>query len=107
MTVAEWWLKHPNRRQYLSGVVFDPTGNAPEVCWNLWSGFCVNPLPGDWSLMPDLVLRVICAGDQAFADYLFNWIARMFQYPGRLGEVAIVLRGKKGAGKGILFNWIV
>ena len=57
--------------------------------------------------MHDHVFRVICAGDKALADYLFDWIARMFQYPGKLGEVAIVLRGKKGAGKGIFFNWIV
>jgi hypothetical protein len=106
-TAAEWWLRHPKRRQYLGGVVLDPTGNAPEDRWNLWSGFSVRPAPGDWSLMHDHVLRVICAGDKALSDYLFDWVARMFQYPGKLGEVAIVLRGKKGAGKGILFNWIV
>lgn len=106
-TAAEWWLKSPNRRQYLGGVIFDPTGNAPADCWNLWSGFAVTPAPGDWSLMRDHILKVICAGDPALANYLLNWLARMFQFPDRAGEVAIVLRGKKGAGKGILFNWIV
>jgi len=50
--------------------------------------------------------RVICAGNAAHAEYLLNWIARMFQQPNRPGEVAVVLRGLKGSGKGILFTWL-
>src|SRR5262249_41249992 len=33
-TVANWWLNDPGRRQYLSGVVFDPTEKSSEACWN-------------------------------------------------------------------------
>jgi hypothetical protein len=45
-SVADWWLEHPNRRQYLSGVTFDPAGNAPLEYWNLWRGFACKPQPG-------------------------------------------------------------
>jgi hypothetical protein len=103
---AQWWLDDPRRRQYLGGVVFDPTGAAPERCWNLWSGYSVEPAPGDWALMRQHIERVICAGNAAHAEYLLNWIARMFQQPNRPGEVAVVLRGLKGSGKGILFTWL-
>jgi hypothetical protein len=106
-SAAEWWLKSPSRREYLDGVVFDPTGEAPTTYWNLWSGFSVEPKAGDWGLMRDHILNVICRGNDEHFNYLLNWIARMFQFPNRPGEVAIVLRGKKGAGKGILFVWLI
>src|SRR5262249_45037495 len=50
--LAEWWLRHPQRRQY-NGVVFDPSGNVPNGWLNLWRGFGVAAAPGDWSLMRD------------------------------------------------------
>jgi hypothetical protein len=103
---ADWWLLSDRRRQYIGGVIFDPTGKATPDYWNLWSGFTVKPAPGDWSLMQDHIRRVICGGDQTLAEYLFNYIARMFQLPDRPGEVAIVLRGKRGVGKGLLLHWL-
>jgi hypothetical protein len=106
-TWADWWLGAEDRRQYLGGVVFDPTGKAPDTCWNLWSGFAVEPAPGDWSLMRSHIEEVICGGDHGHAEYLLNWLARLSQQPATAGEVAVVLKGKKGTGKGILCNWIV
>jgi hypothetical protein len=74
--------------------------------YNLWSGYTVEPQPGDWSLMGRHIGEVICGGNQEYAEYVFNWVARLFQYPEKQGEVAIVTRGKKGAGKGIVARWI-
>jgi hypothetical protein len=105
-SAAVWWLDDPRRRQYLDGVVFDPAGNAPSTCWNLWSGFSVEPKEGDWNLMRDHIHRVICSGDNAHKEYLLDWTARMFQKPHRQGEVAIVIRGAKGVGKGIFFQYL-
>jgi hypothetical protein len=101
---AEWWLGHRNRRTYLDGVTFDPTGRAPSTCWNLWGGFPVEPAPGDWSLLREHVRKVICRSEDAHFEYLLNWCARMFQRPSEPGEVAIVIRGLKGAGKGIFLS---
>jgi hypothetical protein len=105
-THADWWLQSPRRRQYIGGVTFDPKNVPPREFWNLWIGFAVEPKPGDWSLIQDHIHGVICAGDDALAEYVLDYIARMFQQPDRPGEVAIVLRGKRGSGKGILLNWL-
>ena len=105
-TIANWWLMDGNRRQYIDGVTFDPTGNAPPGFLNLWSGFPVEPQEGDWSLMREHIRLVICRGSEVHFKYVMNWLARMFQQPNEPGEVAIVLRGKKGCGKGIFGRWI-
>lgn len=101
-TLADWWLAHPARRQYLAGVTFDPTGQALPEYWNLWRGFAVAPRPGDWSLMRAHIEKIICSGIAEHACYVLDWLARLFQHPNRQGEVALVLRGLKGVGKGIV-----
>jgi hypothetical protein len=102
-SAGDFWLDHPNRRQYLGGVVFDPTGNVgPPRYWNLCSGFGVEPKPGDWRLLHDHLLKVVCGSDREHFDFLLNTIARMFQEPAKPAEVAVVLRGKKGSGKGVV-----
>jgi hypothetical protein len=106
--LAEWWLHHPARRQYLGGVVFDPTNRAPRDCLNLWRGFGVKPAPGDWSLLRNHILAVVCRNDPKRADYFLDWLARMVQHPDRPGEVAIVLRSdEEGTGKGLLGRYLV
>ena len=97
------WLGHPRRRQYIRGVCFDPTvkGSRDGVL-NLWEGFAVEPKPGDWSLLREHVRVVICGTDPVRFDYLMGWMARMVQRPAEQGEVAVVLKGGEGTGKGTL-----
>jgi hypothetical protein len=105
--LAEWWLRHPKRRQY-SAVVFDPSGITPDGCLNLWRGFGVDPAPGDWGLMREHILKVICRNDPVRGEYCLNWLARMVQYPEEPGEVALVVRSdEEGTGKGILGRYLV
>ena len=104
--LAEWWLRHPRRRQHDS-VAFDPSGGTPEGCLNLWRGFGVDAAPGDWSLMRDHILKVICRGDRVRDEYFLNWTARMVQHPEEPGEVALVIRSDdEGTGKGILGRYL-
>ena len=103
---AEWWLTHPARRQYLDGVTFDPARRAPPGYMNLWRGFAVEPRAGDWSLMREHIEKVICSSVRRDTDYVQNWLARAYQQPDQPGEVALVLRGKKGCGKGIFGRWV-
>lgn len=105
--LATWWLNHSGRRQYLAGVIFDPTNRASTQYMNLWRSFAVQPKPGDWGLMKDHIRRIICRGERDHADYVFNWLARLFQHPEGAGEVALVFRGKKGVGKSILGACVV
>lgn len=99
-TRAQFWLKHPQRRQY-DGVTFDPSENH-EGWLNLWRGWAVDPAPGDWSLLDQLIREVLTDGDPQGYRYVLNWIAAMFQRPSQPAEVAIAFRGAKGTGKGTL-----
>jgi hypothetical protein len=104
-SVADVWLRHPDRRQYINGVKFDPEGSRDEPgVLNLWEDFDVKPAPGDWSLMHEHIRNVVCAGDPVLLHYLIRWMARMVQQPARQGEVAVVMRGPRGAGKTIVAN---
>ncbi len=102
---ATAWLEHPQRRQYLGGVVFAPGANSlPSDKYNLWQGLSVEPKVGDWSLMRRHLLDVVCSGNAEHFEYLVGWLARAVQYPGKQGEVAVVLRGGRGTGKGTVGN---
>ena len=91
-THAEAWLAHPLRRQFIRGVVFDPTGAERDGVLNLWRGFAVAPAPGDWSRLRWHIRNVICNGDAARSDYLLGWLARLVQHPAEPGQVAVVAR---------------
>ncbi len=102
-TAADVWLRHRRRRQFIGGVVFDPSATAPTPdVLNLWEGFAVEPRPGDWSLMREHIRVVICDGDHERFSYLKGWMARMVQRPAEQGEVAVVMKGGEGTGKGTL-----
>lgn len=45
-------------------------------------------------------LENVCSGNKVVYEYLINWMARVVQEPATSGEVAIVMRGGKGTGKG-------
>lgn len=99
--LSKWWLGHRDRKQY-SSVVFVP--NQPKevgTCLNIWEGWGVNEnAPGDWSLIGRHILEVVAGGNQEMADYVTRWIAWSIQHPDKQAEVALVLVGEKGAGKG-------
>jgi Family of unknown function (DUF5906) len=99
--VGSWWLNNPDRRQF-RGVVFRP-GAPPQVnnCLNLWQGWGVEDREGDWRLVWDHIVKVICDGNEEFGDVL-RWIAWSIQHPNAQAEVALVLIGQKGTGKGTL-----
>ncbi|SFI90767.1 DUF5906 domain-containing protein [Albimonas pacifica] len=99
---ADVWLKSPDRRKY-RGIVLDPESRREnDAKLNLWRGWAVEPKPGDWSLMRELIDKVLCDGDREGARYVRRWIAYMFQKPWLSPEAAIVFRGKEGTGKGTL-----
>jgi energy-coupling factor transporter ATP-binding protein EcfA2 len=73
-----------------------------EECLNLWQGWGVVARPGDWSLIRQHIRVVIAGGNEEFAEYIERWIAWAIQNPAAQAEVALVLIGPKGAGKGTL-----
>ena len=99
--LGAYWLRHQQRRQY-ERIVFAPPGlKAPENSFNLWRGYGVESRPGNWSLMRAHICDVICRGIEEHARWVIAWLAQCVQRPGHPGEVALVLRGKQGTGKGV------
>ena len=82
--------------------MFDPTSPPNGAVYNLWRGFTVRPKAGSWSTIEEFLRNVIVAGDKGNLQWLVRWMARGVQYPGEVGEVAVVLRGPKGTGKNTL-----
>jgi hypothetical protein len=104
--LGPWWLSHPDRAQW-RGVTFFPGGErVVDDCLNLWRGWGVEPRPGDWSLMRWHIEQVIADGNKEYAEYVIRWIAWAIQNPAEMAEVALVLIGQKGAGKGTLVRWL-
>lgn len=97
---AEVWLRHPDRRRYLEGITMKPSGQVPDGWLNLWRGFGIEPAAGDWNLMKQHLREIVCGGSEAAYEYVLNWSARLVQQPWLAGEVAIVMRGVEGCGKG-------
>lgn len=101
---GKWWLEHPQSRYY-DHLIFSPKEDRAG-CYNLWRGYGVTATPGDRHLaFLDHTLNVVCRGSQAHYDYLMGWLARSVQEPWLPGEVAVVLRGGRGAGKGSWATW--
>jgi hypothetical protein len=97
---GSYWLGHTDRRQY-SDVIFSPNADIPGT-YNLWRGFSVQPIQGVWVLMKRHILEVVCGGNTQQYDYFIGWMAYAVQYPERPAEVALVLRGLQGTGKGVV-----
>jgi hypothetical protein len=97
--LGKWWITHPMRRTF-ERVVFAPGRDVPDS-YNLWRGFTCEAIPGDCTLYLRHIQENICGGDPTLYDYVLSWMASAVQDPGRPGQVALVLRGTRGAGKGV------
>ncbi|MEX2123262.1 MAG: primase-helicase family protein [Woeseia sp.] len=94
---GHWWFEHPLRREY-DRMVFVP-GTVPSNVYNLWQGFTVEPAQGSCTLLLAHIKDNICNGDEEHFQYLVRWMARTVQHPNKVGETAIILRGRQGTGK--------
>lgn len=100
MSLGKWWLQHTNRRQYTS-MVFAP-GREVTDAYNLWQGFACEAKPGSCERYLRHIRENICMGNDVYYEYILNWMARAVQKPDSPGEVAVVLRGRMGTGKGVM-----
>lgn len=105
VSLGNWWTGHPQRRGY-KGLTFRPDLQDEVVGGrlNLWRGWGVTPIEGDCSLMLRHVREVLASGDDDAYAYIMNWLAWAVQHPAEQAEVALVLKGGRGTGKGTLGN---
>jgi hypothetical protein len=102
------WATHAKTRIYMGGVVFRPGQAAGDDYYNTWQGFAVAPEENK-ALLQGIhkhIEEVICGGKQEMIDYFYDWVAYSFQNPDVPAMSALVLRGKKGSGKGIIGHFL-
>ena len=101
--VKVWW-NHEDTERYLGGLSFVPNGEAPAGTFNRWLGFGVEAedTGASWDRLKWHIANIVCAGDEVLTEYVMGWLAHGFQSPATLPGVALVARGEKGTGKGVV-----
>lgn len=102
MPLGKWWLTKAERRQYKT-IVFAP-GREVKDAYNLWKGFACEARPGKCDLLLAHIRDNVCGGNTTYSEYMINWMARCVQKPDTPGEVAVILRGRMGTGKGVFIK---
>lgn len=103
MQVPDLWFRSKCRREYPGGVVLQPEGPTRLGCYNMWRGFAVERKLGNPGPLIVLVYA-LCGRNRDLAEYVLDWLAFRVQRPGTRPEVALVLRGRQGTGKGTLMR---
>ncbi|MDO5630527.1 MAG: DUF5906 domain-containing protein [Paracoccus sp. (in: a-proteobacteria)] len=104
--VTAAWMRHPQRREYRGGLVFNPK-ETPVGAYNIWRGWAVQPDPdASCDLFLAHVRDVICDGSERDYHWLLGWMAHLVQHPEQKPGTAVVLRGAKGAGKDTVGHYL-
>ena len=105
--MGNWWIRHPERREY-NTIFFDPEmPKIHENNLNLWEGLNVTPKKSEWRRIIRHIWKVLCNKDKKNFKYAMRWFAWTLQNPGKRAEVAMVFKGNKGAGKGVILTEFV
>lgn len=99
------------KRETYDGTCFEPdSGKAKAAArrraYNLWNGFAVPPLPGDWSLLRGHIKENICGGDDDIFNFFMTWLASLFARLGAKVPSSLAIIGEQGTGKSKLFDWM-
>ena len=111
--VIEYSVEHA---EWLEEHKCAPSVHVPRVgVLNIWRGFGYEARKKEgqeafgegWMKLAEHMFHNLCGGNVLYFTYLIYWAAYMVQFPDRQGEVAVVIRGGKGCGKGIFFRTLV
>jgi phage/plasmid-associated DNA primase len=67
---------------------------------------CGRPDPGRWDKFRAHLFQIICSSNVDHFEYLLKLLAYTIQFPGERSQVAMVMRGEIGAGKGTLIRML-
>lgn len=98
------FLNHPDRPEFMGGLVFAPRGDHRPNQKNTWRGWTVADRAGAHPLMTAHLLKVICAGNADHFRYLMGALATMYQRQDEPWQIILVIRGPQGCGKGFGFT---
>lgn len=118
--VYDMWCRHVSAKEY-TDMAFDPTEEVdPKTTLNTFTGFkAQNELREAFMADPASVsiskydayviqpildhLKALAGDDQLCYEYLLDWLAFPLQ-SGEKTNVALLIRGKPGCGKGVIFE---
>lgn len=110
--VEEWFYsRNEGHPTYLNGVVFDPTTEALEVInkdgtrsLNTFSGF--PKFEGEDVRLINIFLEHLdnMIEDKGVIEWMLDYLAHMFQYPGIKPGTALLLLGHQGVGKSVIIK---
>lgn len=108
--VAEWLRWTGSEPRKFDGLRFAPGKQDDQIApyLNTWRGLGVVPKPGSWVRMRTHIERVLTAGNEKDARFLFGWMAHVLQHLGDTRNkltISPVVRGEEGAGKSIVFDY--
>ncbi len=101
------WMESPNRREF-TNITFDPSNKCDKKTFNLFRGFkyeAKNLI--DISLYHDLLLNVICSGDNFMYSIVWTFLDQIIQQPDKKIGVCLVFLSRMGTGKGTAIQPIV
>lgn len=94
-----YWHTHEGRRYY-DRAVFLPIKDTPKDQYNLFAGYKLKPVYRDWSVFREFWYKTICNSQKEIYDYMFFWLADLFQRPYKLPGIACILYSStEGTGK--------
>lgn len=108
VNIAKFWLKwtfRTSREKAIFAPFIEPWTHNPQYL-NTFMGYNVEPKQGDWSRIRYHLKQIWCRGDEERFRYLMTWFAHLLQYPEEKPHVALVIKGRKGAGKSTIFEGI-
>lgn len=97
------WQKHGGRRD-LVGITFDPSTTERIVNneFNIWRGWAYESVASAADLpFWELVLDVLCDGNEQYFEFVRKWLAHMVQKPAERPLCAVGISGPQGVGKSL------
>jgi hypothetical protein len=106
------WLRDKTHRE-VTKLTLDPQ-NLDRKAYNMWQPYTASFLQA----VPDAQVEaavepfilhirdVIANGDETHATWFLDWLANMVKRPHQKSNVAILLYGKQGCGKGIILDFM-
>jgi hypothetical protein len=108
--LANEWLKSKRNGVQYNKLVYAPPGAPhPPGPGDLdgWRGFAVPPKAGGWPLTRKFIREIICDKDDAHEQFVLDFLASLFAFPGRRANTALVLTGGQGEGKNFFADQVV
>lgn len=110
--LTKMWMEWEGRESY-DMLVFCPEMDLPDRFYNTWRGFTHEPVTAAQATPRakaavdawlQHVLQNVCRGNADQAKWVTGFFAHMIQRPWEKPLCALVLKGKKGTGKNVVFD---